>query len=449
MNSRIKNWRKQIDIFSKNIDYIPNIMHFGRVVGLFGSLIEAIGLNLPIDTLCIIECKYNQNIVYDEAVVMRVKSKKTFLMLLKSTYTIFPGARVFPKFPNTLHSQKWPLGFELLGRVLDSQGKPLDHRFLLYSTFVNTLQPKYINPLDREPIHQIFDVGIRAINTLLTLGKGQKIGLFSKSGYGKSILLGMIARYAKVDIVVIGLIGERGREIRDFIEHVLGVEGLVRSVIVAVPINTSPILKIQGAMYAMRIAEYFRDQKKDVLLILDSLTRYAMSEREISIALGEIPINQGYSSSIFTKLPNFIERAGNLNNSSGSITAFYTILLEYEENDLIAEIAKSVLDGHIILSKMYSDAGHYPAIDIVQSMSRLMVHIVNTKHYTKACYLKQLIAIYHKSQDLIDVGAYINGTNRNLDIAIQNWSKIQNFLQQDILEPSFYKESLVQLNDII
>ncbi|CAL4042044.1 Flagellum-specific ATP synthase [Buchnera aphidicola (Takecallis arundicolens)] len=449
MNIRVSNWCKQLNKFSKHIDYIPDVMNFGRVVGLTGVLIEVIGLKVPIDTVCIIEFLKNNQIIHVEGIVINFSLQKTFLTLFENIYTIPPDARVFPKFNQHFYTQKWPLGFQLLGRILDGQGKPLDNHFLSNINMINTLQYESINPLDREPISEIFDVGVRSINALLTLGKGQKIGLLSQSGYGKSLLIGMMARHAQVDVIIIGLIGERSREIRYFIEHVLGLQGLLRSVIIAVPINTSPILKIQGAMYAMRIAEYFRDHKQDVLLIIDSLTRYAMSEREISVSLGELPVHQGYPSSIFTKLSHFIERAGNFKKNHGSITAFYTILLEQEDNDLVGEIAKSVLDGHIVLSKLYADLGHYPAIDIELSISRLMVNLVNPLYYKKACYLKQLMSTYQRSQDLINVGAYIHGSNTIIDEAIQKWPKIQSFLKQDLTESSSYIQSISLLSNII
>ncbi|QCI27063.1 FliI/YscN family ATPase [Buchnera aphidicola] len=449
MNKRLNNWYDQINIFNKKIDDIPNIIYYGHVIGLRGSIIEATGLKLPIHSLCIIEIKKNNQINYIECIVIGFLKEKTFLTSFKDVCFIPPNSFIFSKDIKKHIFQKWPIGFQLLGRVLDGQGKPLDYKPLLNKDWLYTLSGDYINPLNKKPINEIFDVGIRSINALLTLGKGQKIGLCSQSGYGKSILLGMISKYSKADIIVIALIGERGREVQEFLNNSLGLKNLYRSIIIVVPINASPILKIQGSMYAMCIAEYFRDKNKDVLLIFDSLTRYAMSEREISISLGEIPLNQGYPSSIFSKLSNFIERASNSSKDSGSITTFFTILLEYEENDLILEISKSILDGHIILSKLYAESGHYPAIDIELSISRVMFNIISKKNYEKSRYLKQLISVYQKNQDLINIGAYIHGSNKILDEAIEKWNQIICFLKQDIFESSSYLKSISELNKII
>ncbi|CAL4318361.1 FliI/YscN family ATPase [Buchnera aphidicola] len=450
MNIRFNNWKKKLESLEKNIDNIKTIMRYGYVFRLVGISIHVVGLSIPINSICMIECGSSEKFFYVEAIVIGFSGKYVFLTLFQLQYDdIFPGARVFPKNYKKYYFHKWPIGRSLLGRILDGRGYPIDHKPLLNVSFINTLSNRIIHPLNRSPVNKIFDTGIRSINALLTLGQGQKVGLFSQSGLGKSVLIGMMSKHSEADVTVIGLIGERNREVQEFIQNSLGKKGLNRSVLIIVPSNSSPILKIQGAMYAMRIAEYFRDENQNVLLIIDSLTRYAMSEREISLSMGEIPLRQGYPSSIFSKLPHFIERSGNNDNNCGSITALYTVLIENEDNDVILEISKSILDGHIILSKFYADSGHYPAIDISESLSRVMVNIVQKNHYEKSKYLKKLVSEYHKCQDLINVGAYINGSNVILDESIKKWELIKNFLKQDISDYISYHKSVDDLNKII
>jgi flagellum-specific ATP synthase len=330
--------------------------------------------------------------------------------------------------------------------VLDGAGNPLDSLGPLHTTQSAALRSRPINPLSRAPITDILDVGIRAINSMLTVGRGQRMGLFAGSGLGKSVLLGMMARYTSADVIVVGLIGERGREVKEFIEQILGPSGLARSVVVAAPSDTPPLMRMQGAAYATSIAEYFRDQGKNVLLIMDSLTRYAMAQREIALAVGEPPATKGYPPSVFAKLPQLVERAGNSLPGSGSITAFYTVLTEGDDQqDPIADSARAILDGHIVLDRALADSGHYPAIDIEKSISRVMHNIASPVHQQKARKLKQLVSRYQQSRDLITVGAYTAGTDPLLDEAIAYHTKIDQFLQQGILERSTILESLGQL----
>jgi flagellum-specific ATP synthase len=296
--------------------------------------------------------------------------------------------------------------------------------------------------MSRAPITQSLDVGIRAINALLTVGRGQRMGLFAGSGVGKSVLLGMMARYTEAEVIVVGLIGERGREVKEFIEQILGEEGLRRSVVVAAPADVSPLMRMQGAAYATSIAEYFRDQGKHVLLIMDSLTRYAMAQREIALAIGEPPVTRGYPPSVFARLPQLVERAGNGVEGGGSITAFYTVLAEGDDQqDPIADAARAILDGHIVLTRSLADAGHYPAIDIEQSISRAMVNLIKPTHLEQIRRFKQLYSRYQRSRDLISVGAYVSGTDPLLDQAISLYPKLENFLQQNLDQRADYESS--------
>ena len=279
----------------------------------------------------------------------------------------------------------------------------------------------------------MLDVGIRAINTLLTVGRGQRLGLFAGSGVGKSVLLGMMARYTTADVIVVGLIGERGREVKEFIEQILGREGLARSVVVAAPADTPPLVRLQGAAYATTIAEHFRDQGRHVLLIMDSLTRYAMAQREIALAIGEPPATKGYPPSVFARMPQLVERAGNGVSGGGSITAFYTVLTEGDDpQDPIADAARAILDGHIVLSRNLAEAGHYPAIDIEASISRAMHSLLPQPQLERVRRFKQLYSRYQRNRDLINVGAYAAGSDPMLDQAIATWPRIEAFLQQDM-----------------
>jgi flagellum-specific ATP synthase len=371
---------------------------------------------------------------------------------------LVPGARVIPfeaarsavipGQPQAQHratdlARHLPVGEMLLGRVLDGAGRPLDQFGPLPDGPSAPLQSRPINPLDRAPIKEALDVGVRAINALLTVGRGQRMGLFAGSGVGKSVLLGMMARYTTADVIVVGLIGERGREVKEFITDILGPEGLKRAVVVAAPADTSPLLRMQGAAYATTIAEYFRDQGKNVLLIMDSLTRYAMAQREIALAIGEPPATKGYPPSVFAKLPQLVERAGNGTEGGGSITAFYTVLTEGDDQqDPIADSARAILDGHIVLSRRLVEQGHYPAIDIEASISRAMNHLVSEQHFIQVQHFKHLYAHYQRNRDLISVGAYVNGSDPLLDEAIIMHPRLSKFLKQGMYEADHYSTSM-------
>jgi flagellum-specific ATP synthase len=308
------------------------------------------------------------------------------------------------------------------------------------------LHSRPFNPLSRAPIRQVLDVGVRAINALLTVGRGQRMGLFAGSGIGKSILLGMMARFTSADVIVVGLIGERGREVKEFIENILGPQGLARSVVVAAPADTPPLLRLHGAAYATAIAEYFRDQGKHVLLIMDSLTRYAMAQREIALAIGEPPATKGYPPSVFAKLPQLVERAGNGRMGGGSITAFYTVLVEGDDQqDPIADSARAILDGHVVLSRSLADQGHYPAIDIEASVSRAITELLAPEDMALVRRFKLLYSRYQRSRDLINVGAYVRGSDPLLDEAMVLYPQLETFLQQGINQCEDYGSCRTQL----
>ncbi len=451
MTARLGRWINALNDMEQRISHSPTIRHYGRLTRATGLILETIGLKLPIGASCMIERALDEQITEIECEVVGFNGQKMFLMPLENVDGIVPGARVYAR--NGLYSssiaKQLPLGPKLLGRVLDGSAKPLDGLPAPETDYRAPLTTTPINPLQRTAISQVLDVGIRTINALLTVGRGQRMGLFSSSGIGKSILLGMMARYTQADVIVVGLIGERGREVKDFIENILGPEGRSRSVVIAAPADVSPLLRIQGATYATRIAEDFRDRGQHVLLIMDSLTRYAMAQREIALAIGEPPATKGYPPSVFAKLPALVERAGNGTNG-GSVTAFYTVLTESDDqNDPIADTARAILDGHVALSRNLAEAGHYPAIDIEASVSRAMTALVDETHYRKVNEFKQLLSSYQRNHDLISVGAYVPGSDSTLDRAITLYPKMQAFMQQGMQERSTWMDSCQHLHDLM
>jgi flagellum-specific ATP synthase len=400
------------------------------------------------------------------AEVVGFSNNKAFLMPSGDIYGLSCGATVaqaeahvsLPNLEDDLTSPVvardgallLPLGEGLLGRVVDAQGVPMDRKGPVANVSALPMDRKQINAMDRSPVRAPLDTGVRAINALLTIGRGQRIGLFAGSGVGKSVLLGMMARYTEADVIVVGLIGERGREVKEFIEDILGESGLSRSVVVAAPADEPPILRMQGAAYATAIAEYFRDKGLHVLLLMDSLTRYAMAQREIALAIGEPPATKGYPPSCFSKLPKLVERSGNGLNGVGSITAFYTVLTEGDDQqDPIADAARAILDGHIVLSRSLAESGHFPAIDIEQSTSRVMHNVVSKEHLDLARRYRSISARFEKGRDLVQIGAYVNGSDAGLDEAIQKHDGMARFLQQDMHESSTLSESLLQMNGAI
>lgn len=414
----------------------------GRLLRMVGLTLEAEGLRAAMGTRCMVinDDSYHPSQV--EAEVMGFSGSKVFLMPVGSAAGIAPGARVVP----LADTGRLPMGMSMLGRVLDGAGRALDGKGRMRAEDWVPLDGPTINPLNRDPISQPLDVGIRCINGLLTVGRGQRLGLFAGTGVGKSVLLGMMTRFTEAEIIVVGLIGERGREVKEFIEHSLGPEGLKRSVVVAAPADDAPLMRLRAAMYCTRIAEYFRDKGKNVLLLMDSLTRYAQAQREIALAIGEPPATKGYPPSVFAKLPKLVERAGNAEAGGGSITAFYTVLSEGDDQqDPIADSARGVLDGHIVLSRRLAEEGHYPAIDIEASISRVMPSVVTPQHLTQAQQFKQLWSRYQQSRDLISVGAYVAGGDRETDMAISLHPQLVHFLRQGLHDNESLAASMERL----
>ena len=442
-----------------NVGDAPGYRLSGYLTRVAGLVMEAVGLQLPVGSACVILLGNGHRV---EAEVVGFSGDRLFLMPTGDAYGLAPGARVIAREETVVpprlgaapilrrrasdRGKQMPVGPQLLGRVIDPAGNPLDRLGPLGAEQVAPLHSRPYNPLERDPIDHVLDTGVRAINALLTVGRGQRMGLFAGSGVGKSVLLGMMARYTGADVTVVGLIGERGREVKEFIEHILGTEGMARATVVAAPADTSPLMRIQGAAYATAIAEYFRDQGKHVLLIMDSLTRYAMASREIALAIGEPPATKGYPPSVFARLPQLVERAGNGPAGGGSITAFYTVLTEGDDQqDPIADSARAILDGHIVLSRSLAEQGHYPAIDIEASISRALTSLVSADQFERVRSFKSLYSRYQRSRDLITVGAYSAGSDPALDRAIEAQPRCEAFLRQNMNERVPYDESVARL----
>lgn len=410
-----------------------------RVVGL---TLEARGLRAPVGSQCKIETMNG----FVGAEIVGFNDQTLYLMPNDHISGVLPGARVIPQVNNL----GLPVGMSLLGRVVDGLGRPLDGLGKINAEHHLKFAQNTINPLSRRPITKPMDVGVRAINSVITVGQGQRMGLFAGSGVGKSVLLGMMTRGSEADVIVVGLVGERGREVKEFIEEILGVEGRKRSVVVAAPADSSPLMRLKGCESAVTIAEYFRDQGLNVLLLLDSVTRYAMAQREIALAVGEPPATKGYPPSVFAKLPALVERAGNGGEGQGSITAFFTVLSEGDDmQDPIADAARAILDGHIVLSRDLADSGHYPAIDIEKSISRVMPQVVSEPHMQQARVLKQVYSMYQQNKDMITLGAYQKGTDQMLDQAINMMPRVNAFLQQGMRDVISYDDGLQGLAQLL
>jgi flagellum-specific ATP synthase len=445
-------WSALFDEHRRMLDASAPIAAHGRLVRAAGLVLESSGLRLPVGSLCnVSQCEGDPDGLNVEAEVVGFAESRLFLMPTGETLGMAPGARVTPlampvrapRLDRPSHPLRraadrmrhLPLGDGLLGRVVDAAGKPLDRRGPLTGVHAGPVNARPMNAMDREPIREPLDTGVRAINAMLTVGRGQRLGLFAGAGVGKSVLLGMMARYTSADVIVVGLVGERGREVKEFIDDILGDDGLRRAVVVAAPSDAPPLARMQGAVYATAVAEHFRDRGKHVLLLMDSLTRYAMAAREVALAIGEPPATKGYPPSVFARLPSLIERTGNGTNGCGSITAFYTVLAEGDDQqDPVADAARSFLDGHVVLTRALADAGHYPAIDVEQSISRVMNSVTHATHVAQARRLKSLWSHYQRSRDLIAVGAYVAGSDPETDLAIALMPQISRLLRQDIAE---------------
>lgn len=416
----------------------------GHLVQMTGLTLVAQGCKAAVGNRCKISISDRNEI---EAEVVGFANGNLYLMPIGRVRGLNPGAKVTPiaEYPEV------GVGDALLGRIIDGKGEAIDGQGeLQYEQHVNLLGPP-INPFERMPIEQPLDVGIRVINSLLSIGRGQRIGLFAGSGVGKSVLLGQMTKNTEAEIVVVGLIGERGREVREFVEKTIGQAGLGKAIVVATPADDPPLMRLHGAWRATAIAEYFRDQGKQVLLLIDSLTRFAQAQREIALAIGEPPVTKGYPPSVFAQIPQLVERAGTgCSQESGSITALYTVLAEGDDqNDPIADATRSILDGHIVLSRHLADAGVYPAINIESSVSRVMNGIIKPEHSAAAIRFKKLYSTYEQNRDLINVGAYQTGSDNNIDEAIRIYPHLLEFIQQYESESCAYAQSIDQLHSII
>jgi flagellum-specific ATP synthase len=418
------------------------IKNYGQVIQVIGLVIEGLGPASAIGDICHLKIKNGEKMIPAEVVGFR--DHKILLMPLGETRGIEPGCKIIPMgFP-----AKARVGANLLGRVLDGMGNPIDQKGPLDLEEEYPLGATPSNPILRQRISETIDVGIKAINGLLTLGKGQRIALFSGSGVGKSTLMGMMARHTAAKICVVALIGERAREVREFVEKDLGEEGLKRSVVVVATSDLPALVRMRGAYLATTIAEYFRDLGNDVLFMMDSVTRFAMASREVGLAIGEPPTSKGYTPSVFAQLPKLLERAGTT-PAKGSITGVYTVLVEGDDmNEPIADAIRSIADGHIILSRELANQGHYPAIDVLGSVSRVMVDVVSEDQILARNKLVSVMAVYKKVEDLINIGAYVEGSNPEIDYAIKKLPEINAFLRQGIDERVNYLECLARLKSL-
>lgn len=452
-------WSRYLDDLRQHAQGPVPLEAQGSLVRVAGLVLEAAGIRMPVGSVCEVQAE-GQSAV--QAEVVGFAGDRAFLMPTGEIHGLASGARVVPRKAPILApvlgapSHPWrrsedrtrhlPIGEGLLGRVIDPNGVPMDRLGPVSAVRNEPLVRRPINAMDRDPVREPLDTGVRAINAMLTVGRGQRIGLFAGSGVGKSVLLGMMAKYTAADVIVVGLIGERGREVKEFIEDILGEEGLARSVVVAAPADAPPLTRMQGASYATAIAEHFRDRGQHVLLLMDSLTRYAMAQREIALAIGEPPATKGYPPSCFAKLPQLVERSGNGLNGCGSITAFYTVLSEGDDQqDPIADAARAILDGHIVLSRELAEAGHYPAIDIERSASRVMHNVAPKAHLDAARRFRQLWSRLSKARDLIALGAYAPGHDAELDLAVRSADAMRALLQQDMHDASPLAASVAQL----
>ncbi len=424
------------------VENIPLATVRGRVNQVIGMVIESLGPGIPVGSVCEVEVFKGKGSILAEVVGFR--QGRVLLMPLGDMRGIEPGSLI------KLVSGKatFSLAESLLGRVIDGLGNPVDGKGPIEHGISYPLYAEPLNPMERERIITPVDVGIRSVNGLLTLGKGQRIGILAGSGVGKSTLLGMVARHTAADVSVIALIGERGRELRDFIEKDLGPEGLKRSVVIVATSDQSPLVRMRGAYLAMAVSDFFRDKGRDVILMMDSITRFAMSSREVGLAIGEPPTSRGYTPSVFSQLPKLLERAGNC-RGKGSITGIYSVLVEGDDmNEPIADAVRSIVDGHIILSRDLANRGHYPAIDVLGSISRCMSDVVPKDQVENAHSFLETMATYRQAEDLINIGAYVSGSNPKIDYAVKMIDRLNSYLQQPVAERVPMNSASVELNEL-
>jgi flagellum-specific ATP synthase len=436
-------WREELQRRCRAVQETEPPPVEGSLTRMVGLTLEAAGCQASVGDYCDVIAGDGSRTATE---VVGFAGERLYLMPSGDAHGLGPNARVIPR----QRAGTARVGPELLGRIVDGAAQPLDDLGPLSCRTSVRLTGRPINPLSRHPISEPLDVGVRSINSLLTVGRGQRVGLFAGSGVGKSVLLGMMARYTSADVIVVGLIGERGREVKEFVERILGPEDRSRAVVVATPADHTPLMRLHGAWLATAIAEYFRDQGASVLLLMDSLTRFAQAQREIALAIGEAPATKGYPPSVFARLPQLVERAGNGARGSGSITAFYTVLTEGDDqNDPIADAARAILDGHIVLSRRIAESGHYPAIDVEASISRAMHEIASSRHVATARQFRHVLSTYQQHRDLIAIGAYQRGSDPRVDQALALWPRMQRFLQQDMRERVNLASSIAALEETL
>ena len=431
------------DNYLQVLEHLSPIRSHGRITKVVGLVLEANG---PASTLgCICDIYSKESGCKTSAEVLGFRDNSILLMPLEEMHGIGPGSQVIARSQQAFV----PVGNELLGRVIDGLGNPIDGKGKIHSEAEYPIYANSINPLLRNRISEALDIGIRAINGLLTIGCGQRMGIFAGSGVGKSVLLGMIARRTNADVNVIALIGERGRELNEFIDKQLGAEGLRKSVVVVATSDQLPLIRMRGAFIATAIAEFFRDRGMHVNLMMDSVTRFAMAQREVGLALGEPPTTKAYTPSVFTLLPRLLERAGT-STGKGTITGLYTVLVEGDDmNEPIADAVRSILDGHIVLTRALAMQNHYPAIDVLRSISRVMEDIATLDHKQTAGKFKEILASYRKAEDLINIGAYVSGSNPHIDLAIEKIDEINAYLRQGIDEDVSFEGCIEHLFKIM
>ncbi len=435
LNPYIESWVDKLPV-------IGTIKTHGKVTDVIGLIIVSNGPNVELGELCSIYDKEGNEICQTE--VVGFKDGKVLSVALGEVHNISPNSEIRASGKNFYI----PVGEHLLGRILDGLGNPIDGKGEIKCDTQMSIYREPPNPLVRDRITEPLQTGVRTIDALLTVGKGQRMGIFAGSGVGKSVMMGMIARNTNADINVITLIGERGREVREFIEKDLGEEGLKRSVVIVATSDKSALQRLKGAYIGTTIAEYFRDQGKNVVLMMDSVTRFAMAQREIGLMVGEPPTTKGYTPSVFSLLPKLLERAGR--GEKGSITGFYTVLVDGDDmTEPIADAVRSILDGHIVLSRKLANMGQYPAIDPLQSVSRVMPDIVDQDHRYRAMEFNEILATYKEAEDLINIGAYVKGSNPQIDHALSKITQLRQFLKQDMFEETIYSETLERLNSLI
>ena len=430
---------KKYNSFIEKTDFVKKIGRVNRVIGL---VLEGNGPAVSVGSVCTI---YPNNRPPVQAQVIGFRDKTTLLMPLGDIIGIEPGSAIesMEEYPT------YKVGDALIGRIIDGNGLPIDGKGSIPTMKEYPLMGTPINPLERKRLNEPLDIGIRSINGLLSFAKGQRLGILAGTGVGKSVLMGMIAKNTNADINVIALIGERGREVKEFIDENLGEEGLKRSIVIAAASDEPPLVRLRGAYIATTIAEYFRDQGHDVMLMMDSLTRFALAQREIGLSAGEPPTTRGFTPSVFSILPKLLERAGT-SSSEGSITALYTVLVEGDDlNEPISDAVRAILDGHIVLSRELAAHNHYPAIDILNSISRLMIDVVTKEHQECSMKFKDLLATHKSAEDLINIGAYVKGSNPKIDMAIQKYDEMITYLRQGMFDSCDWRTSLDQLQKIM